>query len=251
VLLIAIFAFLSAVESRISASPLRHLVGISAQDVHRSRKRYRVRTLRPMDEGLGERRREGLVRLRWRLRGAWLWPVFAVLTLAETLLLHWLPLAGQGTDFIPALLLAGSLNLIAVALLGGLGGYALRRLRPDMPKVVADNYAGTIVLALVAVTFVTVGLVHHPEVVDRRAAFSAQSRAVQRWVQVNGDDFAIGHLDRADTLPIDEDLWRTCVPGPDPKRWLCLIVDTSKTPPDVKRDPNRESNRSWNPRGAF
>lgn len=204
-----------------------------------------------MDEGVGERRREGLVRLRWRLRGAWLWPGFVALTLLEMLLLHWLPLTGEGTDFIPALLLAGSLNLIAVALLGGLGGSALRRLRPDMPKVVADNYAGTTVLALVAATFVTVGLVHRPEVIDRREAFSRQSLAVQRWVQVNGDDFAVAHVKRADTLPIEEDLWRTCVPGPDPRRWLCLIVDTAKTPPDVKRDPNRESNTSWNPRGGF
>jgi hypothetical protein len=204
-----------------------------------------------MDEGLGARRRQGLVRLRWRLRGAWLWPGFVVLTLLEMALLHWLPLAGQGTDFIPALLLAGSLNLIAVALLGGLGGRALRRVRRDMPKVVADNYAGTTILALMAATFVTVGLVHRPEVIDRRKAFSRQSQAVQRWVQANGDDFAAAHVRRADTLTIEEDLWRTCVPGPDPKRWLCLIVDTSQSPPGVTRDPNRESNTSWNPRGSF
>ncbi|MEA2181928.1 MAG: hypothetical protein QOF69_1113 [Solirubrobacteraceae bacterium] len=204
-----------------------------------------------MDEGLGARRRQGLVRLRWRLRGAWLWPGFVVLTLLEMALLHWLPLAGQGTDFIPALLLAGSLNLIAVALLGGLGGRALRRVRRDMPKVVADNYAGTTILALMAATFVTVGLVHRPEVIDRRKAFSRQSQAVQRWVQANGDDFAAAHVRRADTLTIEEDLWRTCVPGPDPKRWLCLIVDTSQSPPGITRDPNRESNTSWNPRGSF
>jgi hypothetical protein len=204
-----------------------------------------------MDEGLGARRRQGLVRLRWRLRGAWLWPGFVALTLLEMVLLHWLPLAGQGTDFIPALLLAGSLNLIAVALLGGLGGRALRRVRRDMPKVVADNYAGTTILALMAATFVTVGLVHRPEVIDRRKAFSRQSQAVQRWVQANGDDFAAAHVRRADTLTIEEDLWRTCVPGPDPKRWLCLIVDTSQSPPGITRDPNRESNTSWNPRGSF
>jgi hypothetical protein len=204
-----------------------------------------------MDEGVGRRRREGLVRLRWRLRGAWLWPGFVVLTLLEMLLLHWLPLAGQGTHFIAAFLLAGSLNLIAVALLGGAGGRVLRRLRPDLPTVVADNYAGSAVLILVAATFVTVGLVHRPEVVDRREAFSRQSLAVQRWVQDNGDEFAVSHVSGADTLRIEEDLWRTCVPGPDPKRWLCLIVDTSRTPAGLTLDPNRESNSSWNPRGGF
>jgi hypothetical protein len=204
-----------------------------------------------MDEGTGAARRQRFVRLRWRLRGAWLWPLFTVLTPLEMALLHWLPLAGQGTGPIAALLLAGSLNIIAVALLGGLGGRVLRRLRPELPKVVADDYAGTAMLALVAVTFLTVGLVHRPEVADRRAGFAAQSRAVRTWVRVNGDAFAIAHVDGANTLRIEEDLWRTCVPGPDPKRWLCVIVDTSRNPPNVKRDPNRESNTSWNPRGGF
>src|SRR5436305_614852 len=35
-------------------------------------------------------------RLRWRLRGAWLAPLVALLTLADALLIHWRPLAGDG-----------------------------------------------------------------------------------------------------------------------------------------------------------
>ena len=191
------------------------------------------------------------MRLRWRLRGAWLWPLFVVLTLLEMLLLHWMPLAGKGTGFIAALLLAGSLNIIGVALAGGIGGHVLRRLRPELPKVVADNYAGTAVLALIAAAFVTVGLVHRPEILDQRAAFAEQSRAARLWVRAYGDPFAVGHVDAAETLQIEQHLWRTCVPGPDPKRWLCVIVDTSRRPATVRRDPNRESNTSWNPRGGF
>src|SRR4051794_33586690 len=110
-----------------------------------------------MDGGADAERRSGLRRLRWRLRGAWLWPAFVVVTLLEIPLLHWLPLAGERTSAIGALLLAGTLNLIAVALLGGLGGIALRRRRRDLPKVVADDYAGTAALALVAAVFVVVG----------------------------------------------------------------------------------------------
>jgi hypothetical protein len=41
------------------------------------------------------------------------------------------------------------------------------------------------------------------------------------------------------------------VPGPDPRRWLCLIVETGPSPPRVTRDPNHESNASFNPRGGF
>src|SRR5919206_485942 len=99
-------------------------------------------------------RRGGLRRLRWRLRGALLWPAFVVVTLGEMLLLHWLPVAGDDTSLLEGLLLAGCLNVIAVALVGGLGGAALRRRRPDLPKVVADNYAGTAALGAVAAAFV-------------------------------------------------------------------------------------------------
>jgi hypothetical protein len=190
-------------------------------------------------------------RMRWRLRGAWLWPVFLVVTVLETGLLHWLPIAGEGSGFVAGLLLAGSLNVIAIAVLGGLGGVVLRRLRGDLPKVVADNYAGLGALAVVGGAFLVAGLVHRPELAADRAAFAEQSRAVRLWVEANADDFARAHVDSADTVRLDTDLYRTCVPGPDPKRWLCLVVDTSHNPPRIRRDASRESNVSQNPRGVF
>jgi hypothetical protein len=196
-------------------------------------------------------RRGGLRRLRWRLRGAWLWPTFAVVTLLEVPLLHWLPLAGQHTSVVGALLLAGSLNLIAVALVGGLGGVALRRRRRDLPKVVADDYAGTAALGLLAAVFVVAGLVHRPELTKEREAFGEQSRAARRWMQANAGRFEREHVGAATTLRIDADLYRTCVPTPSPRRWLCVIVDTASSPPAVKPDPDRESNASFNPRGGF
>jgi hypothetical protein len=204
-----------------------------------------------MDAGADAERRSGLRRLRWRLRGAWLWPAFVVVTVLEMLLLHWRPLAGERTGLLGALLLAGCLNLIAVALAGGLGGVVLRRRRPDLPKVVADDYAGTAALAFVAVVFVVVGLAHRPEIVAQREALGAQSLAVRRWVDANGGPFERVHLGAATTLRIDEALYRTCVPTRHPRRWLCLVVDTSASPPRVKRDPNHESNASLNPRGGF
>lgn len=203
-----------------------------------------------MSAGVDEKGR-GLRRLRWRLRGAQLWPAFVLVTLLEMPLLHWLPLAGEGTSLLAALLLAGCLNIIAVALLGGLGGVALRRRRPDLPKVVADNYAGTAALSLVALVFVAVGLAHRPEIADEHAALAREQLAVRRWVDANGDLFTRAHVDAATTLRVDADLYRTCVPGRDPRRWLCLIVETRQSPPHVTRDPNHESNASWSPRGNF
>lgn len=200
-----------------------------------------------MNAGVHEKRR----RLRWKLRGAWLWPAFGVATLLEAPLLHWLPLAGEGTGLLAALLLAGCLNILAVALFGGLGGVLLRRRRRDLPKVVADNYAGTAALAFVAVVFVAVGIAHRPEISDERAAFARQRLAVERWVRANGDAYTRAHVAAATTLRVDGDLYRTCVPGPDPRRWTCVVVETDRSPPHVRRDLNRESNASWNPRGGF
>ena len=196
-------------------------------------------------------RRQGMRRMRWRLRGAWLWPAFVVLTVLEMGLLHWLPIAGDGTGFFPAMLLAGSFNVIAIAVLGGLGGRILRRARPDLPRVVADDYAGLAALGVVCSAFVVAGLVHRPERIADRKAFARQSTAVRLWVQANADAFARAHVDSADSVQIDADLYRTCVPGRDPRRWLCLIVDTSQDPPRVTRDQSRESNASQNPRGGF
>jgi hypothetical protein len=204
-----------------------------------------------MAEVARQRRQQGLRRMRWRLRGAWLWPAFVVATVLEMGLLHWLPIAGEGSGFIPALLLAGCLNVGAVAVLGGLGGLALRRVRGDLPKVVADDYAGLASLAAVGAVFVVAGLVHRPELQAQRAAFARQSMAVRLWVQSHGDGFARAHVDGANSVLVDRDLYRTCVPQPDPKRWLCLVVDTSRQPPSVRRDASRESNASQNPRGGF
>ena len=53
-------------------------------------------------------------RIRWRLRGAWMWPTFIAVTLVDALILHLLPPIGEGVDFIPALLIATFGNLILI-----------------------------------------------------------------------------------------------------------------------------------------
>lgn len=185
-------------------------------------------------------------RLRWRFRGAWQWPTFAVMTVVDGALVHWLPLAGERTGLVPALLLVGVLNLMTVAVLGRLVGALVRRRRRDLPKVVADDYAGTGLILALAVVFLAIGLAHHPAVTDAREAFSEQSAAVRRWVALHGDAFTRAHVEQADTLRVDRDLFRTCVPSVDPLRWTCVIVDTSVAPPRVRPDTDRESNRSMN-----
>jgi hypothetical protein len=192
--------------------------------------------------------RASLERVRWRLRGAWLWPAFWTATVLESVLLHWLPVQGDETGWVAALLVAGCLNLIAVVVVGGIGAAVLRRRRPDLPKVVADDYAGRLALALVGASLVLAGVLHRPAITHRRTAFAEQSLAVRQWVAVHGDAFARAHVGRADSIMLDEDLYRTCVPGPDPKRSLCLVVDTARDPPRVRRDRSREPNSGFGAR---
>jgi hypothetical protein len=190
-------------------------------------------------------RRDRLRRLRWRLRGAKLWPTFAVVTVLDAALLHWLPISGDGTGWVPALLLAGSLNVLAVAALGGLLGWRLRKRRPDLPKVVADDYAGTALVLAVAVGFLVAGLLHRPQLQDDRADFSAQSWAARRYVEASAPPEYQRRIAQADSVQVDDELFRTCVPGEDPDRWLCLFIDTSGHPATVDRDTSRESNAAF------
>ena len=47
---------------------------------------------------------------------------------------------------LPGVLLAGFANLILIAAVAPLAGHRLRNRRPDLPRVVAQNYAGTALL---------------------------------------------------------------------------------------------------------
>jgi len=62
-------------------------------------------------------------RLRWRLRGAWQWPAFGVLTVVDAVLLTRLPFYEEGPGtFVAGLLVATFANLLAVAVIGPLAG---------------------------------------------------------------------------------------------------------------------------------
>jgi hypothetical protein len=203
------------------------------------------------DRAIGDGRRATARRVRWRLRGAWMWPAFALLTLLDTALLHVLPLHGDdGTDPVPAFLLAGCLNVVAIAVGGTLGGWALRRRRPDLPKVVADDYAGTAVLLTLTLVFGVVGLAQLPGRRAHRADEAAQAAAARAFVDAQAPAYRTG-LSAATTLQIDDELYRTCIPGRDPDAWLCLYIDTTNRPATARRDPSGASNAQLAPYGSF
>jgi hypothetical protein len=172
-----------------------------------------------------------------------MWPTFIALTVVDALLLHSLPISGEtGPDLVPALLLAGFINLFAVAVIAPLAGLLVRRRRPDMPRIVATDYAGTVAVVAVLLSLLAIGLVHRPAVLEAKRDRGAQLLAVQHYVMANAPATYRAHLALADTVRMDDDLFRTCVPGAKPDRALCLFVDTSQSPPGVTLDHNRAPN---------
>ena len=184
-----------------------------------------------------------LTRLRWRLRGALLWPAFALMTAVDALLLTRLPVYGTGPDgTVPAVLLSAAINLVCVAIVSPLGARAVRRRRPDLPRPVAADLAATAGLGVLALGLVVAGLAHRSEVRDERRAYAAQVTAVARYVHAQAPQYA-ENLRSLDSVRLGKDQYRTCVPSDDPDRWLCLIVDTDQEPPGVSRDSDATPNR--------
>ena len=186
-------------------------------------------------------------RLRWRLTGATQWPAFALFVIGDTVLLHLLPIAGDGPELFPALLLSGFFNLLVVAVAAPLAGRALRARRRDLPQVVAGDVAGTVLLVVLAAGLAGLGLAHRAQVRADRAAVADGLRRARAYVVHNGAPQYRRHVDEATTLRFGEGLMRTCVPGDDPDRWLCLFVFTDQHPPGLRLDTNRAPNSSWFP----
>lgn len=174
-------------------------------------------------------------RLRWRLRGAWLAPLLVLLTVADGLLIHWRPLGGDGrTNLFAALLLASFLNLVAVAALAPFAGMAWRRVRPDLPVVVARDRAGVVLVLLVTAGVVAGGALHHGALERNADALAdAHARAVA-WIGTYAPAPFRRHLGLADTVAVvPGSVYRTCAPDPASGRTWCVIVDPGGA---VRRD---------------
>jgi hypothetical protein len=190
-------------------------------------------------------------RLRWRLRGAWQWPAFAGLTLVDAVLLMELPFYDRGPgNLVGGALLAGFLNLFAVAIVAPLAGLRLRRYRPDLPRPVASDYAGTGALVAVTLAFVAGGLLHRPALAAERADLAAVVAGTRAYVGSHAPGYRAGLAD-IDALRVEEDLYRSCVPGPDPQRWLCVFVTTDRRPAGVTLDSDRAPNGTYRMHGGF
>ena len=169
-----------------------------------------------------------LHRMRWRRRGAWLWPAFAALTVVDAVIGHLLPPAGDTQTLVGAGLLALVLNLIAVILMSRPFGALLRRARPDLPSIVARDYAGTCVVTAIAAGLLVVGLVHRPSLIARRDTMHDAIARAQAYIGDRAPAEFRRNIQYVDTFAIQPgSIYRTCVPNDTRRRTYCVIVKTS------------------------
>jgi hypothetical protein len=181
-----------------------------------------------------------LTRLRWRMRGAWLWPAYFGLTLLDGILITELPPYGwTPPGIVGGLLLAGFANLLLLAVVAPFAGRLLRRRRQDLPRAIAFDYAGTALFCALTVTLLVAGVLHRPAAAARQDDAEAMSAAVRAYVAAHAPEWAAG-LDRVAVREYAPEVFRACVPGPDPTRALCLIVDTDRRPARVTRDDSMQ-----------
>jgi hypothetical protein len=192
-----------------------------------------------------------LPRLRWRMRGAWQWPAFAMLTLLDGVVLTELPFYDRGPGSLAGgWLLATFFNLIAVAVVAPVAGRWLRRRRPDLPRSVAADYAGTAAIVAAAVSFLVGGVLHRPAVDAQHAEVAAVVASTHEYVVAQAPAYRRG-LTGVDPMRVEDGLYRSCVPGADPQRWLCLFVHTDQHPAGVTRDPDEAPNAVYRYHGGF
>ena len=182
-------------------------------------------------------------RLRWRMRGAWLWPAFFALTAVDGVLITELPpYEGTPPGLAGGVLMAGFANLFLLAVVAPFAGRALRRRRPDLPRPIAYDYGGTALILALAVVILVAGIAHRPAAADERDEAAAVFTAVRAYVVAHEPEWVDG-LDGVDVRVYAPDVYRACVPGPDPRRWLCLWVDTdrggARVTPDDSMVPDR------------
>src|SRR5215204_4057409 len=153
-------------------------------------------------------------RMRWRMRGAWLWPAFFGLTVVDGILISVLPpYEGSPPDLTGGLLLAGFANLLLLAVVAPFAGRALRRRRGDLPRPIAHDYAGTALLAALTAVLVVAGLAHRPAVAAEERDEAALAAAVRAYVRTHAPEWEPGLAD-ASAQKLSSDTYRACVPGP-------------------------------------
>jgi hypothetical protein len=169
-----------------------------------------------------------LTRVRWRRRGAWLWPLFLVLVVIDAIVGHDLPPQGDSQTLAAAALLGCVLSLLALVLFTRPFGALLRRLRPDLPVVIARDYIGRALVLAVTATLTIAGVVHHSSVVAHHRSMQDAMARAQAWIGDRAPAEFRRNVQFMTAYTIQPGIYRMCVPaqGAGPRNY-CVIVKES------------------------
>ena len=191
-------------------------------------------------------------RLRWRLLGAWRWPVFALAVVVDATILHELPPVNAietnpgELNWPVALILSAFGNLALLACADAIARFAQRKRAErgiDDPHLEVTLDRGAVVAMAVGVVGVLAsGLAARPVAVTATKATQTNARVVREWVIAHAPEEYKRNLDTANTARLADGYFRTCIADDSRTRFLCLFVDTKKKPPEVVRDPSQEPN---------
>ena len=196
-------------------------------------------------------------RLRWRLRGAWMWPAYAVLTLLDAVILHELPPVSGGVDFVPALILSSFCNLFLMgAVAPWLGKRIARREAlgagngiPLAVRVeVLKDRTAAVLLGLATLGLIAAGLAAQPLIVSETRDTERNAELVRDYVVREAPHEIQRNVDTANTVKLEDGYFRTCVNYDDRTRAFCLFVDVDAEPPIVRKDPSTLPNQEFKPR---
>jgi hypothetical protein len=194
-------------------------------------------------------------RLRWRLIGAWRWPLFFICTVADALIVQALPPTGSRALFFPALLIASFGNLF---LIGAVAPWLARRLAArqgtppaasfppsDHHEILVDKVAS---VALIAATLglVAAGLGNQKVVVADTDRLARAGEGVQRYVDQHAPVEIQRNIDTLNTHDTQEDgFFRMCVAYNDRLKAYCMFVDAKQEPPRVVYDHDSRPNGAY------
>jgi hypothetical protein len=195
-------------------------------------------------------------RLRWRLRGAWQWPAYAVLTLLDALILHELPPIRTGVDLIPALIVSSFVNLF---LMGAVAPFLAKRLaaRPQVTgngiplsvrQEVLKDRAAAVLIVIATLGLVAAGLAARPLVVAETDDRERQTELLRGYVAAEAPPEIQRNADIANTIRLEEGYFRSCINYDDRTRVWCVFIDVDTEPPTVTKDPSTLPNQEFKPR---
>ena len=127
----------------------------------------------------------------------------------------------------------------------------LRRRRPDLPRMIATDFAGTALLLALAVALVVAGLVHRPAVRGRGAGPRARLRRDARLRARAGARVRRGARRGGRRCASPRTSSASACRAREPDRPLCLFVDTDRHPAAVRRDDSTEPNSALRTVGGF